>query len=155
MVRLDARLKYIFKNMRHNTVTDENTGKSFRRDMMVYVTFKGDELQGLTEDDFDLLHLDGDINNCALDNLELIVFEKENSLLQQQKAKVVELQKEIVQKNEYIKTISAESKAKDWRVDKMQKQVSFEQNRVKELNKELKAQEKEIRRLFALVSQNK
>ena len=155
MLRVNSKLKYIFDNVPVMEVSEN--GFTARVDKAVYVTFKGNDLKGIQNDeDWDLVHLDGDLENCALDNLELVVFENEKSLkpISELEEAIKDLKKELVLKNEQIKKLTSDCIIKDAKVSNMQKQMVYEQNKVKELNKELRAQESEIRRLLSLITDN-
>lgn len=151
MIILSKKLKYLFEKGSYPFYPHPKNGDKIRADKLCYVTFKGDTLKGLSEDDWDLIHLDGSYENCALDNLELVIFnDKEDSI--KLKEEIKNLKKELAAKDEFIKKITFESKIKDGKVTNINKQVIYEQNRVKELNKEIKKMEKEIRRLLDITS---
>ena len=151
MIKVSKKLKYLFEEMPYMFYSDEYDESEVRVDKLVYTSFKFDTLKGLSEDDWELIHLDGDFKNNALDNLELVVFVEDDDMIKLQ-VEVKNLKQELIVKNEHIKTITMESKAKDGKVANMYKQVLYEQNRVKELNKEIRLKEKEIRRLFDITS---
>ena len=153
-------------------IPDERIGKKIRHDKTVYKMkrnnmfpegfFEKEEEDYIPipvsmyvadnkEDDWEVIHLDGNYKNCEPDNLELVMFVDGDPVEDFLKI-IEELKKELVAKDEHIKKITFESNAKDGKVANMHKQVLYEQNRVKELNKELRKQEKEIRRLFDLTS---
>ena len=55
-------------------IFNPNANKWIRVDKLVYVTFNSDEIEekvkdGKTDDDFDIIHIDGDKTNNRLDNL--------------------------------------------------------------------------------------
>lgn len=156
MIRLNKKIKYMFDKIDKYYFNDDVSGKSFEAARIVYTTFKGNEVPKdiIDGDDWDLIHLDGDLSNCALDNLELVIFEDSDSETEL-KRNIKDLKDELKSKNEYIKKISLESNAKDGKVAYMQKQVLYEQNKIKELNKELKMQDKEIRRLLSIIADKK
>lgn len=154
MIKVNPKLKCVFNNIRNDEVFNDYTEKYVRRDMLVYFVFKGDEMQDLKTGEYDLLHLDGDTNNCELDNLELVVFEDETPAILQLEEKIKWLKNELILKNEQIKNLTLENNIKDGRFANMQKQIDYEQNRVKKLNKELKIQESEIRRLLKIIDSN-
>ena len=156
MIRLSKKMKYMFDKVDKYYFNDDENGKSFEAARMVYTAFKKDEIPKniIESDNWDLIHLDGDLSNCALDNLELVIFE-DNDYETELKRNIKTLKDELKSKNEYIKKISLESNAKDGKVTNMQKQVLYEQNKIKELNKELKMQDKEIRRLLSIIADKK
>ena len=150
MIRVSKKLKYVFENVPHMYFEDDDF--RFRSDKMCYSAFKKYEIpDGLSIDDCELVHLDGNIENCALDNLELVVFDEEDYILKL-KNEMKLLKKELVSKDDKIRKLTFDCNAKDGRVNNMHKQVLYEQNRVKELNKEIKTMEKENRRLFAIIN---
>ena len=102
------------------------------------------------DDEWELIHLDGDYKNCALDNLEPVVFVEEEPM-EQLGYKIDLLNTKLRDKDEEIKKWKDDSQTKTYQIQNMQKQLLHEQNRVKELNKELRKQEKEIRRLFSII----
>ena len=148
MIRISNKLKYMFENMPFAYV--EEDGIVARLDRLVYSSFKPDNIKGLEEDDWDLIHLDGSFKNNALDNLELVVFSDEENT-DKFKLEIKKLKEEIILKDKHIKKLTFESNAKDGKVQNMNNQVLYEQKRVKELNKEIRKQENEIRRLMAIL----
>ena len=120
--------------------------------------FIATDLKGLVPDsakeDWDLIHLDGDYKNCNLNNLEPVFFVDENPV-NKLHDKVKSLKKQIISQNKKIKELLSENKIKDIKVANMSKQVIYEQNKNKELNKEIKRLEKEVRRLFSIINSNK
>ena len=102
------------------------------------------------DDEWELIHLDGNYKNCAIDNLEPVVFVDEDPM-EQLYIKIDSLNTELCNKNEEIKKWTDDSQTKTYQIQNMQQQLLHEQNRLKELNKELRKQEKEIRRLLAII----
>lgn len=151
MIYVDSRLKYMFDKMPVQCI--EHDEKTFRVDMMVYETFKSEELAGLSKGDWDLIYIDGDIENAALNNLELVVFKdekffKENKVLREQ---MIAAKRNSEEKEKIAKEALSERTVNRIKIDSLTKQVAYEQKRVTELNKELNKKEKEIRRLMDVI----
>ena len=80
MIRVSKKLKYLFEKAPNKYIEDEN--HCLRLDKLCYSTFKGHEIPNkLSIDDCELVHLDGDIENCAVDNLELVIFDEDDYIL--------------------------------------------------------------------------
>ena len=154
MIYVNDKLRYMFEEAPVNYVDDEHTKKSFRVDMMVYASFKGDEIKNIPEGEWSVLHKDGNSLNDCLDNLELVVFKndkffKDNKNLEKQML----IAKRNAEENINIaKKASFENDVNKNKIQLLTKQVTYEQNRVKELNKELKKKEGEIRRLMEIMN---
>ena len=151
MIYVDSRLKYMFDKMPVQYI--EHDEKTFRVDKMVYETFKSEELAGLSKGDWDLIYIDGDIENAALNNLELVVFKdekffKENKVLREQ---MIAAKRNSEEKEKIAKEALSERTVNRIKIDSLTKQVAYEQKRVTELNKELNKKEKEIRRLMDII----
>lgn len=168
---VSKQLKYLFDSAPKLIIPDERLGKKIRQDKTIYrmkynnmfsedLEDEEEELIGIpfsmlcmdnADDEWEVIHLDGDYKNCKPDNLEAVIFVDGDPMIDFLN-EIEELKKELVAKDEHIKKITFESKAKDGQVANMNKQVIYEQNRVKELNKEIRKMEKEIRRLLDITS---
>lgn len=156
MIYVNSKLRYMFEKAPANYVTDEITGKSCRIDKMVFVTFKSEELDklGIVGDaEWDVLHIDGSYDNDSLDNLELVIFKndkffKDNKMLEQQMLSAI---KRAEAQEKVAAAIASEKTIDNIKINSLNKQINYEQGRVKELNKELRKQEKEIRRLMSII----
>lgn len=179
MVVLDKKLKYLFNFLPKVTEYNEYLDKKVRLDKTLFRTYyyhkkifdKNGELikceiekpmfvpyDCLTpcdiDEEWELIHLDGNYENYALDNLEPVLFVDENPTKPLYK-KIESLEKQIILQNEHIKKITSESKIKDYKVENMNRQVLYEQKRNEELNKEIVKLEKEIKRLFKIIESKK
>ena len=178
MLVVSKKLKYVFDSTKKYIIENED-GEKLRQDKTIYKMYKNNIISkdfikyeksdeeknfilippnmvcsGEEDDNWELIHLDGNYKNCKIDNLEEVLFVEEDPV-DILNGYVKELKKELSSKNEQIKKIMFESSTKDGKVANMQRQVLYEQSRIKELNKELKQQEKEIRRLLDIISKKK
>lgn len=154
MIYVNSKLKYMFDQMPVKCVSDEESNEQIRVDLLMFHTFKNEELAGIPHGEWDVLYKDGDITNTILDNLELVIFKddkffKDNQALE---AQMKAAKKEAEEKRQ-LASEAESSKFKDkLRIESLTKQVAYEQKRVAELNKELNKKEKEIRRLMSLLN---
>ena len=154
MIYVDRKLKYMFEEVPANYVDDEDMKKSFRVDMLVYETFKKDELKHISDGEWSVIHKDGNLYNDHLDNLELVVFKddkffKDNKKLEE---KMLLAKRKAEEKEIIAKKADFENTVNKNKIISLTKQVEYEQKRVKELNKELKKKESEIRRLMDIMN---
>ena len=154
MIYVDRKLKYMFEEAPVNYFNDEDMKKSFRADMMVYSNFKADEIKNIPEGEWSVIHKDGNSCNDHLDNIELVVFKdskffKDNKQLEE---KMLHAKRKAEEKEIIAKKADFENSVNKNKIISLTKQVEYEQKRVKELNKELKKKESEIRRLMDIMN---
>lgn len=154
MIKLSRDLKYLFDTSSCFIYKDEESGEFIRADKLCFSTFRGEELKGIKNKDWDLIHKDGNIANNHVDNLELVIFVNKTELktVHELEDIIQTLKCEMVSKNNQIKDLSSYKLIADGKITNMKNQVIYEQKRVKALNKELKEQEKEIRRLLDIIN---
>lgn len=160
MIYVNDKLKYMFEQSPVERVVDEeDSNKQYSLDMLVYATFKSDEIEeylsgNISMSNWSVVHKDGDFDNNSLDNLELVVFKNDKFF---KDCKILEAQmnsakKQAKEKELLYNKIHSENITNKNKITYLTKQISYERNRIKELNKELNKKENEIRRLFDIIN---
>lgn len=178
MIVLNKNLKYLFEFAPRLTVYDDMLKGKIRTDKSVFrasryweekgrkIGENGNRLRFETDDllpvpstclvlddedsDWELIHLDGDYKNCKVENLEPVLFVDEDPM-EQLYDEIKSLKEQLITKRDEAKNYKNETDIQDMMIDNLNKQLAYEQGRVKELNKELKKKEQEIRRLFSII----
>jgi hypothetical protein len=144
------KLRYVFENICHACFEVDDA--QLRADKMVLETFAAQELDQFALDikkkkinadveNWEVIHLDGDIGNNRLDNLEYLFFVNDDQMCDR-----------IDNLEEKIENLLKENKQLKTQVNSNKKLKCIE-NTNKELNKEIKIKEKEINRLWHLLNE--
>lgn len=157
MIYVNKKLKYMFDSMPTAITNDENTGKEITIGKLVYAYHgdNADKIKGISYEEWDVAYKNGNIRDNCSENLELVIFKddkffKENEYLRNQ---MLSAKKDAKENKEAMEEAINERMMNRLKIDSLTKQVSYEQNRVKELNKELNKKEKEIRRLMDILNE--
>lgn len=158
------KFRYIFKEMSHPYVKDEETGRSFRIDKAVMETHNLETLRNICQklkrdkinvNDWEVIHLDGDINNNRLDNLEYLFFTEGDPILDKAdnlKDKVRKLENEIKQLKKECKEYKDKITLAKRREEISNEKVAYIKKVNEELNKEILKKENEANRYWHLLN---
>lgn len=159
------KLRYVFENICHACFEVDDA--QLRADKMVLETFAAQELDQFAHDikkkkinadveNWEVIHLDGDIGNNRLDNLEYLFFVNDDQMcdrIDNLEEKIENLLKENKQLKTQVKTYKDLSDVTKRREEISNKKLKCIENTNKELNKEIKIKEKEINRLWHLLNE--
>lgn len=160
-------LRYLFNEVGHMCYRDEESGRDFRADKMVLDTFASLELAKIKNHlnvsgiktntgDWEVVHLDGDIENNRLDNLEYVFFCKGNRVTKDEEelsCKIIDLKEEnqlLREKIEEYKSMVTIAKARE---ENANKKVRHIEKINRELNKEILTKEKEANKYWHMLNE--
>lgn len=156
MIYVNEKLRYMFDAVPVLVADDEDTGKEIKMGKLIYVYHgkDADKIKRISDEGWDVAYKNGNFRDNRSDNLELVIFKddkffKDNEDLEKQ---MLCAKRNAEEKEELAKRVLSEKTVDKFKIDSLTKQVVYEQNRVKELNKELNEKEKEIRRLIDIIN---
>jgi len=151
MIYANRKLQYLF-NYIPRIIAEED--KTIELGRLIIEKHHSDICRTLDRNDWDVIHKNGVSNDLRNENLEIVVFKdddffKDNKNLEKQmiSAKIhAKEQEDIAQKALFEKSVAV------GQIELLTKQIAYERDRVKKLNKEINKKDAEIKRLSEIVN---